>query len=123
MSRLGKRKLGIAAFVLAVAAVMAPSASAASPCQTKNVRTGVEYKSASALATAITSAAAGDTVNVWGTCVGNFTLAKDITLQGKGSGATLDGNQTGRVLNITTGTNATIRGLTITNGRRDGLGG
>ena len=118
------RTLGLLGFSLAVAALMAPAASAAPPpCQTKNVRTGVEYKGASALATALTAAAAGDTVNVWGTCVGNFALAKDVTLQGKGKGATLDGNQTGRVLNITTGTTATIRDLTITNGRRDGLGG
>ena len=124
MNLRGKRKFGFLAFALAVAALMTPAASAATPpCQTKNVRTGVEYKGASALATALTAAAAGDTVNVWGRCVGNFTLAKDVTLQGKGSGATLDGNQTGRVLNITTGTTATIRGLTITNGLRDGLGG
>jgi len=111
------------AFV-AAAALMAPPASAASPpCQTKNVRTGVEYTGASALATAITTATAGDTITVWGSCVGNFALDRDLTLQGKGGGATLDGNQTGRVLNITTGTTATMRALTITNGLRSGLGG
>ncbi len=115
--------VAFAAMVLLVA-LMAPAASAAPPpCQTKNVRTGGEYKGASALATAITAAASGDTINVWGTCFGHFALGKDLTLQGQGRGATLDGNQTGRVLNITTGTTATIRALTITNGRRDGLGG
>jgi hypothetical protein len=124
MNLQGDRKLGFLAFALAVVALMAPAASAAPPpCQTKNVRTGVEYKGASALSTAIAAATGGDAINVWGTCFGNFALDKDLTLQGKGRGATLDGNETGRVLNITTGTTATIRALTITNGRRDGLGG
>jgi hypothetical protein len=80
------------------------------------VRTGVPYKGASALATAITAAASGDTIRVWGTCFGNFELGKDLTLQGKGKPATLDGNRTGRVLHITAG-KATIRNLVITNGR------
>jgi hypothetical protein len=124
----GERRFRLLALAFAgvalMVALMAPTASATPPpCQTKNQRTGVEYKGASALATAITAAAGGDTINVWGTCFGNFALNKDLTLQGRGRGATLDGNQTGRVLNITTGTTATIRALTITNGRRDGLGG
>jgi parallel beta helix pectate lyase-like protein len=123
----GERKMGPVLLALAVVTLMvaltAPTASAAPPCQTKNVRTGVEYKDASAVATAITAAASGDTINVWGRCVGNFVVDRDLTLRGKGGGATLDGNQTGRVLNITTGTTATIQALTITNGHRDGLGG
>ena len=103
--------------VLAPAAVGGPP-----PCQTKNERTGVEYKGASPLVTAISAAQSGDTISVWGTCVGNFALAMDLTLQGRGRNATLDGNQTGRVLDITAGT-ATIRNLAITNGRTDGQGG
>jgi predicted outer membrane repeat protein len=121
--KLGRVAFAVAAMALMVA-LMAPAASAAPPpCQTKNVRTGVEYKGASALATAITAAASGDTINVWGTCFGNFALGKDLTLQGKGRAATLDGNRTGRVLNITAGTTATIRDLRITNGRTGSLGG
>jgi hypothetical protein len=87
------------------------------------VRTGVPCKGASALATAITAAASGDTIRVWGTCFGNFALGKALTLQGKGKPATLDGSRSGRVLNIAAGTTATIRDLTITNGRSDGDGG
>jgi predicted outer membrane repeat protein len=121
MNLQGDRKFGLVVLALAVVplmvALMAPPATAAQPCQTKNVRTGVEYKGASALATAITAAASGDTITVWGTCFGNFALGKDLTLQGKGK-ATLDGNQHGRVLNITAG-KATIRNLVITNGHTD----
>jgi hypothetical protein len=128
MNLQGDRKLGLVVLAVAVVpllvALMAPAASAAPPpCHTKNVRTGVPYKGASALATAITAAASGDTIRVWGTCFGNFALGKDLTLQGKGKPATLDGNRSGRVLNITAGTTATIRDLTITNGRTDGDGG
>ncbi len=103
--------------VLAPAAVGGPP-----PCQTKNERTGVEYKGASSLVTAIGAAQSGDTISLWGRCVGNFTLGSDLTLQGRGKNATLDGNQAGRVLDVTAGT-ATIRNLVITNGRTNGAGG
>jgi hypothetical protein len=110
--------------VLALVALLLPFGAVAGPppCQTKNVRTGLEYKGATPLTTAITAANAGDTINVYGTCVGNFALAKDITLQGKGKNATLDGNQQGRVLTINGGT-TTIQGLTITNGQTSSAGG
>ena len=128
MTLQGDRKFGLIAFVLAVmalmmVALMAPAASAAPPsCQTQNVRTGVERTGPRALATAITTAASGDTITVSGTCLGNFALDKDLTLEGKRGAATLDGNRTGRVLHITAG-KATIRDLVITNGRTDGDGG
>jgi hypothetical protein len=123
MNLQGKRKFGFLAFAFAAAALMTPAASAATPpCQTKNVRTGVEYKGPRALATAITSAASGDTITVSGTCFGNFALDKDLTLQGKGRAATVDGNQTGRVLHIRAG-KTTIRDLAIKHGRIDGDGG
>ena len=128
MTLQGDRKFGLIAFVLAVmalmmVALMAPAASAAPPsCQTQNVRTGVERTGPRALATAITTAASGDTITVSGTCLGNFALDKDLTLEGKRRAATLDGNRKGRVLHITAG-KATIRDLVITNGRTDGDGG
>jgi hypothetical protein len=115
----------IATLALAVGmlAVLAPTAvGKPPPCQTKNERTGIEYKGASPLVTAIGAAQPGDTISVWGTCAGNFALAMDLTLQGRGKNATLDGNQTGRVLDISAGT-TTIRNLAITNGRTDGPGG
>ena len=115
--------LGLAAFVLGVVAIsvvlVVPAAVAGPPpCQTKNVRTGVEYKGASPVTSAITAAAAGDTINIYGTCYGNFTVSKDLTLRGQGKNATLDGNKQGTVLHITNGT-TTVDGLKITNGAAD----
>lgn len=113
----------LALTVVGMLVLFAPTAAGGPPpCQTKNERTGVEYKGASPLVTAIGAAQSGDTISVWGTCVGNFALAMDLTLQGRGRNATLDGNQTGRVLDISAGT-ATIRDLTITNGLTSGSGG
>jgi len=82
----------------------------------------VEYKGASALSSAITEAASGDTISIWGTCYGNFTVDKDLTLRGQAKNATLDGNKQGRVLRINAGT-TNIRNLTITNGQTSSLGG
>lgn len=105
------------------AVIYAPLAGAGpAPCQTKNVRTGIEYKGASSLASAITAANASDTIGVWGTCYGNFTAGRDLTLQGQGKNATLDGDKQGTVLSINAGT-TTIRDLTITNGHTAGAGG
>jgi hypothetical protein len=69
------------------------------------------------LQAAIDTAPAGATIHVSGTCTGNFTIAKDLTLVGTGA-ATLDGNFAGRVVFIPDGTVATItlQNFTITNG-------
>jgi hypothetical protein len=109
--------VGVAlALAVGMLVILAPTAVAGSPrCQAENVRTGIQYKGASALATAITDAAAGDTIKISGTCYGNFALSKDLTLQGQGSKPTLDGAGTGSVLSITNGT-TTIDRLTITHG-------
>jgi len=82
------------------------------------VRTGVEYKGATPVATAITAANAGDTINVWGTCVGNFEVSMNLTLKGQGKNATLNGGGAGSVLHITDGT-TTVDGLMITHGIAD----
>jgi hypothetical protein len=75
------------------------------------------------LQSAIDSAPAGATIHVTGTCVGNFSIAKDLTLIGVGAGATLDGNGTGRVVFIPDGTSAAtmiaLDNFTITNGDID----
>lgn len=118
---------GLAAFTAGLAAATAGLVASAAvagpaPCQTKNVRTGIEYKGASALTNAITAAASGDTINIWGTCYGNFRVNQDLTLRGQGKNATLDGNRQGRVLRIGGGT-VTVRDLTITNGQTTSLGG
>jgi len=88
------------------------------PCQTKNVGTGIEYKGANPLTSAITAASAGDTINVYGICVGNFEVGKSLTLRGQGKNATLDGGGAGTVLHVIDGT-TTVDGLKITNGVAD----
>ena len=105
---------------LALVALLLPFGAIAGPpaCHTKNVRTGIEYEGATPLATAITAANAGDTINVWGTCTGNFTVSKNLTLKGQNKNAILDGNESGTVLQITDGT-TTVDGLKITNGVAD----
>jgi len=71
------------------------------------------------LQAAIDSAPAGAVIHVAGTCTGNFTIAKDLTLVGTGA-ATLNGNFAGRVVYIPDGTAAattiTLQNLTFTNG-------
>jgi nitrous oxidase accessory protein NosD len=49
------------------------------------------------LQTKINAAAAGSTLLIKGTCVGNFTVDKNLTLKGNPS-ATLDGNDSGTTL-------------------------
>ncbi|MFJ8081016.1 hypothetical protein ACIQ6Y_10325 [Streptomyces sp. NPDC096205] len=73
-----------------------------------------------ALQPAITAASPGDTLRVRGTCVGNFTIHKDLTLIGLGN-AVLDGNGTGTT--VTVGfSQVQLTNLTITGGN-DTYGG
>lgn len=107
---------GMLALAAGGVAFLAPvAAGTPAPCQAKNVRTGIDYQGATPLTTAINAANAGDTINVYGTCVGNFTVAQDLTLSGQGNNATLDGGGAGTVLHITNGT-TTVSALEITNG-------
>ena len=96
--------LGLAAGMLVV---LAPTAVGAQPsCAVSNTR---NHKGYSSLQDAVAAAKAGDTLEVKGSCVGNTTLDRDVTLSGVSNKAfpgapTLDGNQTGRVLTINGGT-------------------
>ncbi|MER6736507.1 hypothetical protein [Streptomyces puniciscabiei] len=72
------------------------------------------------LQTAIDSAPPGSTLLVFGTCTGNFTISKNLTLIGYG--ATLDGNNSGPVVTVTPGVQAQLTTLTITHGRGPGVG-
>jgi hypothetical protein len=119
------RRLGLAAVGagLLTVAVTAPAASAApASCQVSNVGTGAQYGGANAVSRAIATAAAGDTIEVSGTCAANVTVTNDITLVGKGKRATLDGNAKGRVLAVAGGT-ATLRNLVVRGGKTDAAGG
>ncbi|MER6919829.1 hypothetical protein ABT314_12545 [Streptomyces spiralis] len=70
------------------------------------------------LQTAIDSVPAGSTLLVSGTCTGNFTIDKNLSLVGLG--ATLDGNRTGTVVTVAAGVRAQLTNLRITNGLSSG---
>lgn len=69
--------------------------------------------STSALQPAIDAALPGETLDVSGTCVGTFTVSKNLTLEG--AGATLDGGGGGTTLTVYSG-EVKVIGLTITGG-------
>jgi hypothetical protein len=73
------------------------------------------HTSHASLQDAVNAAAAGDTLWVRGTCTGTTEISKDLTITGLRA-ATLDGNQGGTVLTITSGATVTINRLTITGG-------
>ena len=79
------------------------------------------------LQNAIDTASYDDTIVIYGTCYGNFTIdgssIGQLTLQGGSSGATLNGRGSGSVLQIIDSADVTIRNLTITNGNASEGGG
>jgi hypothetical protein len=84
----------------------------AQPCIVVNTTSDMPYLT---LQAADTAATADDTLVVHGTCVGNTTIDKNLTITGQGS-AILDGGGSGSVLTIGSGVAATLNTLTITNG-------
>jgi hypothetical protein len=83
--------------------------------------TAVHCESGANLQTAINSASPGATLSVTGKCVGNFVVGKNLKLTANTySGAvTLDGNQAGSVVMISSNAVVTITGFRITNGLGD----
>src|SRR4029077_14086413 len=71
----------------------------------------------------ISAGTPGDTLLIRGTCTGNFTVSKNLTLQGASTAATLDGGGAGTTLTISSGAIVTVRALTITGGAKIGDGG
>jgi hypothetical protein len=110
----------VAALALAagILAILVPTAVGGPPsCAVSNARNHKGYNS---LQAAVDAAKAGDTLEVKGTCVGNTSVEKNVTLKGVTNNAfpgtpTLDGGGTGTVLHVTNGT-TTVDGLKITNG-------
>jgi nitrous oxidase accessory protein NosD len=112
--------LSAAALVAGLLSVLAPTADAfPSSCSVRDV-TAHTAKTGD-LQQAIDSATAGDTLEIKGRCVGNFTIIKNLSLRGK-SHAALDGNASGTVLTIT-GVAVALRDVTVTNGNKVGNGG
>ena len=120
-SRSRRKSLGLVSTLLAIGAVVAAfcaPVALAGPrtCVAQNAGTTTEYAD---LAAAIAAASAGDTINVSGTCHGNFQIDRNLTLQGQGSNPTLDGDYAFRVLTITAGT-TTIHDLKVQHGQMTG---
>ena len=67
---------------------------------------------------AIDAAKPGAVLTISGHCFGNFVIDKDLTLQGDGT-TVLDGNGTGRVLEVTDDYRVSLLDLAITGGRMD----
>jgi hypothetical protein len=80
------------------------------------------------LGTAIQEAEAGDTLQVIGTCHGNYVITKDLTIRGRASANhadTIDGGVKGMVLLVpptATDVHLAVSNLTITNGSVGGIG-
>jgi fibronectin-binding autotransporter adhesin len=88
------RGVGIGALVSAMVAVLV---AVASPAQAGTINVNCPAMN---LQNKIDAAPGGSTLLITGTCVGNFTVDKTLTLKGNPS-ATLDGNQAGTTLSIT----------------------
>lgn len=111
--RFGIRVIVVFVLALAVLAALGPGVAHA-------VTTSVNC-STDDLQTAINNATAGDTLNVTGTCVGNFHIDKNLTVQGDGS-TVLDGEGDGRTLAVSAFT-VNLNDLTVTGGSTETQGG
>jgi hypothetical protein len=97
--------LGLALTLIALAPPPALAAPAiAVNCSTDNLQTQIN------------AAAPGSTLLVSGTCKGQFTISRNLVLQGQGTSPTLDGDFAGTVLTIQSGATVTVVGLIITHG-------
>lgn len=105
---------GASVLAASLVAGVAPVASAAG-CSVTNAATGVRFTS---LQSAVNAAAPGVTLKVAGSCKGNVTVGKRLTLLGTGTAPTLRGNG-GRPLTVTAGP-VTVDRLRITGGVASG---
>ncbi|HXJ62579.1 MAG TPA: choice-of-anchor Q domain-containing protein [Actinomycetota bacterium] len=105
-----------AAVLVAVSLLVAvgPTAAEAAPVHVDCSRQGLQAR--------LNSASAGSTLLISGTCIGNFVVGKPLTLQGSPH-ATLDGDQAGTTLTITTTKPVHLMNLTIQRGLADHGGG
>jgi hypothetical protein len=106
--------------VALAAALLAASAQAATLSVTNGGNSGT-----GSLRDVLANASPGDTIDfapgvVTVYLASELALARDVTIHGPG--VTLDGQLKGRVLQVNTGVNATLRGLTLTNGLLAGKG-
>ena len=123
-----RTRITLAAAVAALSLVVAatPASAAVQKCQAKNVTAAT--KESPNLQALLDAAGSGDSIQVKGVCVGNYTIGKSVTLFGKPTKATpdptLDGGDAGEsVVRITGPGSVSISDLTITNGGGETGGG
>ena len=110
-----RKQLRIFALILA-GAVWVFAVPMASPSSAAT--TSVHCERGASLQAAIDSASPGRTLWVTGTCVGNFSIGKNLRLTANNAFGvvTLDGNHAGSVVTVSSGVVTTITGFRITNG-------
>jgi nitrous oxidase accessory protein NosD len=97
---------------------LAAPASAGGGCQVRNTTQGTPV--GSDLAAAIVAADPGDQLRLKATCVGNFSIDKDLTIVGRGR-PSIDGGGTGTTLSVEQPATVRLDRLLITGGGRSGL--
>jgi nitrous oxidase accessory protein NosD len=113
----------------AVGVVASPAASAAPPpCRVKNATQGTSLASTAGLALtqALAGADDGDRLDIRGTCVGSFTIDKNLDLYGKPSKrhpTVLDGGRAGRVVLVQPWATVRMTDLIVTRGVTAAAGG
>jgi predicted outer membrane repeat protein len=116
--------LGLVVGMLAVTASVTVSTAGAAACLARDGTTSSRH-----LQSIIDGASTGDTIRIWGTCIGHFKIpgggtATSLTLVGKGKKkATLDGNDSGQVVFVDSSETVTFMDLLITNGNFTDYGG
>src|SRR5919197_2652757 len=101
-----KPRLHVAVVLFALALVVSPANAAQPGCKAINKSQDVPYNSdqyVDPLGTAIAQAQTGDTLQVIGTCYGNFRITKDLILKGRPSNRhrdVINGGGSGAVLAI-----------------------
>lgn len=130
--RFGRMSLAIIGLVAGVLALSTVPVLAGKPapktCSVQDLTSGTRYTTdgGASLQTAISAAATGDTLQVRGRCVGNYTVTNSsLTLAGRATGksqAAIDGGASGSVLAISGGS-ITLTDLVITNGLASTSGG
>jgi hypothetical protein len=106
--------------VIAWSVALASSASASPRCRVTDALTGQSYTT---LQEAVNAASTGDTLKVHGTCEGDTTISKSLTIDGQGQ-ATLDGandaKNPGVVVVVSEGATVTLSRVIVTGGHAEG---
>ena len=95
----------------------------ATQCEVTDVTTPTTPATSTDLQAAINAARSGDTLDMTGECVGNFTIPSAVTLTLMGMPtAALNGDNSGTVLTVSSGSTVTLTNLLLTGGQSSSNG-